>query len=40
VRDLARSARETSYVAMDRRQLEDYLQAVLARVVRAVVAEP
>ena len=40
VRDLARAARETSYVAMERRQLEDYLQAVLARVVQALVAEP
>jgi GGDEF domain-containing protein len=40
VQDLARAARETSYVAMDRRQLEDYLQAVLSRLVRALVAEP
>jgi hypothetical protein len=40
VRDLARAARETSYVAMDRRQLEDYLQTVLARVVQALVTEP
>lgn len=40
VQELARAARETSYVAMDRRQLEDYLQAVLARVIRALVAEP
>jgi diguanylate cyclase (GGDEF)-like protein len=40
VQELARAARETSYVAMDRRQLEEYLHAVLARVVRALVAEP
>jgi diguanylate cyclase (GGDEF)-like protein len=40
VQELARAARETSYVAMDRRQLEHYLQDVLARLVRALVAEP
>jgi diguanylate cyclase (GGDEF)-like protein len=39
VQDLARAARETSYLAMDRRQLEDYLQAVLSRLVQALVAE-
>lgn len=35
VQDLARAARETSYVALDRRQLEDYLQDILAGLVRA-----
>lgn len=40
VQDLARAARETSYLAMDRRQLEDYLQSVLGQLVRALIAEP
>ncbi len=40
VRELATVARETSYVALDRDALDDYLSGVVGELVRALSAEP
>ncbi|HVD26954.1 MAG TPA: diguanylate cyclase, partial [Mycobacteriales bacterium] len=40
VRELANVARETSYVALDRDALDDYLGGVVGELVRALSAEP
>ena len=40
VRELANVARETSYVALDRDALDDYLSGVVGELVRALSAEP
>ncbi|HEV7656261.1 MAG TPA: bifunctional diguanylate cyclase/phosphodiesterase [Mycobacteriales bacterium] len=40
VRELATVARETSYVALDRDALNDYLHGVVAELVRAMTEEP
>jgi len=40
VRELATVARETSYVALERDALDDYLTGVLSELVRALLADP